>query len=56
VRGPARGLSSAFVALFPVVGGAPYGLPFFYDFLVQDLGRTRQQVTLGSALRIVVVG
>jgi MFS family permease len=38
------------------VGCALYGLPFFYDFLVRDLGWTRQQVTSGNALSKLVVG
>jgi sugar phosphate permease len=56
VRDQARALATAFVALFSVVGFALYGLPFFYDFFVQDLGWTRQQVTSGNALSKVVVG
>jgi MFS family permease len=38
------------------VGCALYGLPFFYDFLVRDLGWTRQQVTSGNALSKLLVG
>ena len=56
VRDQARALATAFVALFSVVGFALYGLPFFYDFFVQDLGWTRQQVTSGNALSKVVIG
>ncbi len=41
----------AFLALFSIVGFALYGLPFFYDFFVKDLGWTRQQVTSGNALQ-----
>jgi MFS family permease len=40
---------TAFLALFSIVGFALYGLPFFYDFLVKELGWTRQQVTSGNA-------
>ena len=40
---------TAFLALFSIVGFALYGLPFFYDFFVRDLGWTRQQVTSGNA-------
>src|SRR5262249_38107997 len=47
---------TAFLALFAIVGCALYGLPFFYDFFVQDLGWTRQQVTSGNALSKLVVG
>jgi len=49
-------LATAFLALFSVVGCALYGLPFFYDFLVSDLGWTRRQVTSGNALSKLVVG
>jgi MFS family permease len=56
MRNQARALAAAFAALFSVVGFALYGLPFFYDFFVQDLGWTRQQVTSGNALSRVVVG
>jgi MFS family permease len=52
----ARALAAAFLALFSIVGFALYGLPFFYDFFVQELGWTRQQVTSGNALSKLVVG
>jgi sugar phosphate permease len=52
----ARALVAAFLALFSIVGFALYGLPFFYDFFVQELGWTRQQVTSGNALSKLVVG
>ena len=52
----ARALTAAFLALFAIVGCALYGLPFFYDFFVRDLGWTRQQVTSGNALSKLVVG
>jgi len=52
----ARALVAAFLALFSIVGCALYGLPFFYDFFVRDLGWTRQQVTSGNALSKLVVG
>jgi sugar phosphate permease len=49
-------VAAAFLALFSVVGFATYGLPFFYDFFVSDLGWTRRQVTSGNALGKLVVG
>jgi len=49
-------VSVAFLALFAIVGCALYGLPFFYDFFVKDLGWSRQQVTSGNALSKLVVG
>ena len=54
--GQALALATGFLALFSIVGCALYGLPFFYDFLVRDLGWTRQQVTSGNALSKLVVG
>jgi sugar phosphate permease len=55
-RGALLALVTAFLALFSIVGFALYGLPFFYDFMVKDLGWTRQQVTSGNALSKLVVG
>jgi sugar phosphate permease len=49
-------VSAAFLGLFSIVGFALYGLPYFYDFFVRDLGWTRQQVTSGNALSKLVVG
>jgi MFS family permease len=48
--------ATAFVVLFFVVGVAVWGLPFFYDFMVQQFGWTRAQVTSGNALSKLVVG
>jgi sugar phosphate permease len=47
---------TGFLSLFSIVGFALYGLPFFYDFFVKDLGWTRQQVTSGNAYSKLVVG
>ncbi len=55
-RDQALAVTTAFLALFAIVGFALYGLPFFYDFFVRDLGWTRQQVTSGNALSKLVVG
>ena len=41
---------TSFVVLFSIVGLALWGLPFFYDFMVQQFGWTRGQVTSGNAL------
>lgn len=51
-----QGAATAFVVLFCVVGIALWGLPFFYDFMVQQFGWTRAQVTSGNALSKLVVG
>jgi sugar phosphate permease len=55
-RDQAVAVGAAFLALFAIVGCATYGLPFFYDFFVKDLGWSRQQVTSGNALSKLVVG
>ena len=47
---------TAFVVLFCIVGVALWGLPFYYDFMVQQFGWTRAQVTSGNALSKLVVG
>jgi MFS family permease len=44
------------VVLFSIVGLALWGLPYYYDFMVQQLGWTRAQVTSGNALSKLVVG
>jgi hypothetical protein len=46
----------AFLVLFCIVGMALRGLPFYYDFMVQQFGWTRAQVTSGNALSKLVVG
>ena len=47
---------TAFAVLFCIVGVALWGLPFYYDFMVQQFGWTRAQVTSGNALSKLVVG
>jgi sugar phosphate permease len=51
-----QALTTAFVALFCIVGLALWGLPFYYDFMVQQFGWTRAQVTSGNALSKLVIG
>src|SRR6185295_19141332 len=48
--------ATTFVVLFCIVGLALWGLPFYYDFTVQQFGWTRAQVTSGNALSKLVVG
>ena len=55
-RGQVQVAITAFAALFSIVGIALYGLPFFYDFMVRDLGWTRAQVTSGNAYSKILVG
>jgi len=43
------------MSLFALVGFAYYGLPFFFDFLVNDFGYTRAEVTSGNAMGKLVV-
>jgi sugar phosphate permease len=55
-RGQGLAVATAFFALFSIVGFAFYGLPFFYDFFVRELGWTRAQVTSGNAFAKLVIG
>lgn len=48
--------AAAFVVLFCIVGMALWGLPFYYDFMVEQFGWTRAQVTSGNALSKLLVG
>jgi MFS family permease len=47
---------TSFLVLFSIVGLALWGLPYYYDFMVQQFGWTRAQVTSGNALSKLVVG
>ncbi|MGV8094560.1 MAG: nitrate/nitrite transporter [Mangrovibacterium sp.] len=46
---------TAFFSLFALVGFAYYGVPFFYDFMVQDFGFSRAEVTSGNAVGKLIV-
>lgn len=46
---------TAFLSLFALVGFAYYGLPFFFDFMVNDFGYSRAQVTSGNAVGKLIV-
>ena len=48
--------ATSFLALFSIVGLALYGLPLYYDFMVQQFGWSRTQVTSGNALSKLLVG
>jgi sugar phosphate permease len=48
--------STGFLSLFSIVGISLYGLPFFYDFWVQDFGWSRATVTSGNAFGKVIIG
>ncbi|MCE1197616.1 MAG: MFS transporter [Marinilabiliales bacterium] len=47
---------TGFLSLFAIVGIAFYGLPFFYDFWVQDFGWSRAVVTSGNAFGKIIIG
>ncbi len=49
-------LSTAFLALFAIVGFAYYGIPFFYDFMTKEFGWSRAVVTSGNAVGKLLVG
>lgn len=53
--GQLMAVTTAFLALFAIVGFALYGLPRFYPFFVQELGWSRQQVTSGNAYSKIAV-
>lgn len=46
---------TAFLSLFALVGFAYYGVPFFYDFMVNEFGYSRAEVTSGNAVGKLVV-
>ena len=48
-------VATAFLSLMAIVGFALYGLPFFYDFMVNEFGWSRTTVTSGNALSKLVV-
>lgn len=47
---------TSFFALFAIVGLALYGLPFYYDRMVNEFGWTRAQVTSGNFFSKLIVG
>ncbi len=48
-------ITAAFFSLLAIVGFALYGLPFFYDFFVQEFGWSRTVVTSGNAIGKLIV-
>ncbi len=55
-RGKFQVAATAFLSLFSLVGIMFYGLPFFYDFWIDEFGWTRATITSGNAVGKVVVG
>ena len=47
--------ATGFLSLFSIVCIAFYGLPFFYDFWVEEFGWTRTIVTSGNAVGKIIV-
>jgi MFS family permease len=47
---------TSFFALFAIVGLALYGLPFYYDRMVNEFGLSRAEVTSGNAISKLIVG
>ena len=48
-------VAAAFCSLLAIVGFALYGLPFFYDFFIEEFGWSRTVVTSGNALGKLLV-
>src|SRR5690606_577196 len=46
---------TACLALFAVVGFGIYGLPFFFDFIMEERGWSRTQITSGNAVGKLIV-
>src|ERR1700741_2210820 len=55
-RDSALAVAASFFAMFCIVGVALWGLPFYYDFMVQQFGWSRGQVTSGNALGKLLIG
>src|SRR5262245_7142330 len=49
-------IATSFLALFAIVGLCLYGLPYYYDFYVRELGWSRAAVTSGNAYSKLLVG
>ena len=47
---------TSFTVLLAIVGLALYGLPFYYDFMVNEFGWSRTQVTSGNAISKLLIG
>ena len=46
---------TAFLALFAIVGFGFYGLPFFFDFIMEEQGWSRTVITSGNAVGKLIV-
>jgi sugar phosphate permease len=54
--GQVKVTATGFLSLFSMVGISFYGLPFFYDFWVQDYGWSRALITSGNVFGKVIIG
>ena len=54
--GQVKVAATGFLSLFSLIGIMFYGLPFFYDFWVQEFGWSRAEVTSGNAFAKIAVG
>ncbi len=55
-KGQFQVIATGFLSLFSLVGIMFYGLPFFYDFWVDDFGWSRATITSGNAIGKIIVG
>jgi len=55
-RAATQAVTASFFVLFSIVGIALWGLPFFYDFMFQQFGWSRAQVTSGNAIGKLLIG
>ncbi len=55
-RAATQAVTASFFVLFCIVGIALWGLPFFYDFMFQQFGWSRAQVTSGNAIGKLLIG
>src|SRR5882757_8969909 len=55
-KGQIQVVATGFLTLFSLIGIMFYGLPFFFDFWVEDFGWSRATVTSGNAFGKIVIG
>lgn len=49
-------IAAAFLSLMAIVGFAYYGIPFYFDFIVEKFGWSRAVVTSGNAVAKLIIG
>lgn len=55
-KGQFQIIATGFLSLFSLVGIMFYGLPFFYDFWLNDFDWSRKTITSGNALGKIIIG